>query len=76
MRVPAMTARRNDRFAALIKNGVHQVVSVVGAVGDNMFGVKADDKGVSLRHVVLLSRSGQQTDWIAERIHRGTKLGA
>jgi hypothetical protein len=31
---------------------------------------------VSLRHVVLLSRSGQQTDWIVQRIHRGTKLGA
>jgi hypothetical protein len=31
---------------------------------------------VSLRHVVLLSRSSQQTDRIAERIHRGMELGA
>jgi hypothetical protein len=74
--VPSMPARRNHRFAALIKDGVHQVVSVVGAVGDDMFGVKADDEVVSLRHVVLLSRSGQQTDRIAECIHRGMELGA
>lgn len=76
MPVPSMTARRNDRFAALIKDGVHQVISIVGAVGDDMFGVKADNEIVSLCHVVLLSRSGQQTDRIAERIHRGMELGA
>jgi hypothetical protein len=54
-----LTARRNDWFATLIEDRVHQAVGIVGPVGNDMFGVKAGDEVVSLRHVILLSRSGQ-----------------
>lgn len=32
----AMTARRNDRLAALIQDGVVEAVGIVGAVGDDL----------------------------------------
>lgn len=76
MLVSSMTTRWNNGFAALIENGVHQVIGIVGAVGDDMPGGKAIDKAMRLRHIVLLAGPGKQTHRIAQRVDGGVELGA
>lgn len=76
MLVPSMTAWRDDRFAALIKDEIVQAVGVIGAISQDLICRQSPNEIASRRHVVLLPRPQSKAHRQPERIDYGVDLGA
>lgn len=74
--VLAVTAWRDDRFAALLVDQVVQAVGIVGAVCQNLARPDAPDQIAGRRHVVLLPGTENEADRQAEGVDYGVDLGA
>ena len=66
MLMSSMSARRNDRLAALVEDKIVQAVSVIGAISQNLPGGQTTDQITGRSHVILLA-------WPERKPHRQAK---
>ena len=72
----AVALGRDDGIAALVDDLLEQLVSVVGLVGENIFGGHAVDQIASGGHVVLLTWSEEQANRQAQGVYTDMELGS
>ena len=75
VRSAALRPWRNDGLSALIEDGVVEVLSIIGAIGDDKAADKAIDQRGTVDHLATVARTCDQPGGIAKRIGGHMQFG-
>jgi len=72
----APRVRGDDRFCALVRTLLAQIIRIVGAIPTDPFGGQSSQQACRLRAIASLSRGADQPQRVAHPIHTDVNFGA